>query len=342
MTRNIFFYGIMSLMLAVFAAPGLCGQPDSTGTISPGRPTGDGCVSVFVDDSTIRVSCPDSTTVQARVFWKGKHLLLARNPYLGVLSFQNRKGGGPLSWEYQQKEFRADPLCDRTLLNQTAFLRREYPACVSLTDVLLMSIDASVTPQTQIYANCIFPNLPTFSEYTVGAKQQLFVSRQGRFALALDGALTHPDFWDPKYGNPRYIGTAKIIASYNFFPGAAIHGGIMYTFQKKYHSDSSYADGTTYHTFYGYRHQDLGYFCSIECQPFTFAKILAEFSTDYGPSVEEGFPRTGFAALGSRFLFRSFVLDAGIGEILFASKYSSHGIFPFPILRLSWFIGNGK
>jgi hypothetical protein len=333
---------IKVLFLGMLCTHAAFSQSTSIEPSFPGLSGATGCTCIFVEDSTIMVSCPDSTTFYAHVIWKRNHVMLARNPYLGIMSFLKRKIGNAEFWDYQKKEFHADPVCDRTFLNQTAFIPADYPLSVNVTDLLLMSLDATVTPTTRVYANCVFPNLETFNEYTIAVKQQILVSRQKDAALAAQASVTQPNFWDEKYGNPRLIGTAKILLSYKFFPGGALHAGFMYTLQRKYRSYSEFVDGTEYHSFQGYYHHDLGYSLALELQPIGFAKLIGEFTTDYGPSVDESFTRTCFAAFGPRFFFPSCVLDVACGAILFRSKYSERNLMPFPIVRFSWFIDRRK
>ncbi len=323
-------------------AVGLAADNDSVSVVLH---TKEQCRAVLINDSTVQITCPDSTCLRATILKKSKKKIVAHNPYIGIIHLKKRQFKDSDIWDFTKKDFRTDPMRDRTFLTTTAFIRGEYPIGVSILDLFFNSVDATVTPTTQLYINFAYPHFFSIHKYTAAIKQQVYVSKRRNMAAAVSLALTHPRSWEKNAGNPLYMWHAKALFSYEFFPRGELHASFLYTVQKKYRKTVRHIDGTSYYNYDEYFQNDFGFSLGFTMQPFRCVKFIGEISDAYGYFADEPHSYSFYAAFGPRFLIKRCVLDLGCGfHFQLQQPYRRYlkPSPPLPLVRCSWFIGRKK
>ncbi|MDD5674077.1 MAG: hypothetical protein PHC61_07940 [Chitinivibrionales bacterium] len=311
-------------------------QTGDTAKTRAGLPDPSACTVSILSDTEVVILCPDSTILKGRVVSQDNKNAFVRNPYLGIFKLTKKNVGNSVLWTNDKYEYRPDPLTNTTIFNQTAFVGRQYPIGIQSTDIIYLTLDATVTPTTYLWFDCV-PAVQVNQEYSFGIKQQLYINSKKDFAVALSGQFTHPESWGDQGSTPLYAVNGKVLVSTKFFFNGSFHAGFLYTIQKRYRRSLDYTDGTWYYYFNGFYYRDIGFMACLDYQPFRTIKLFLEYSDTYGIVPDSDYLRSYVFGMGSRFLWGRFSMD-----LAFAAYMRDHNYMPLPIVRLAWFFGNFK
>jgi len=135
-------------------------------------------------DSVVKIKLPDSDTIVAEIIRVKKDEIIVSHPYLGGLVLKKEKFSNSEAFQKAKEWMRKDPDINYTFLhNQTAFITREYPISFKSSLLFNYTIDALLTNRTLLFTN--FNVIPHRTFYSLGLKQQLFLKKNGNYALAI-------------------------------------------------------------------------------------------------------------------------------------------------------------
>ncbi len=322
--------------------------------------------SLSLTDSTVIIILPTKDSIEAKILHRTKNRIMVQHPYLGRLRLRKEifENSNDIFKEVR-KWYKEDPSVNYTFLrNHTAFVKCKYPTNIDYTFFSIYSFDALAFNKTLISSSFKFYNFFYDNRwaYNIGIKQQLYLSKNNSFAIAVTGKFEIGNQYEHRYGDLYdRRGNWGVVSSIKIKRRIKIHSKIHYTLLNdvKY---NNYGYGYyVYPSLFQYDHNvglsicfDLQLTCASklfieEAMNFEFANKDARsnpyVSDYYGINYRRKYNMLhGVLGIGFRFIMRRCTFDVGMINYHYFieenRKYGSSIIsLPFPWFNARFAIG---